>query len=360
MNGSGGIHAAVISQFPDSSRVLFLAFVGSPPRMLNVNLIAWDNGVGLSQDIRLIARVLGESGMSVHVQPQMGRGKLRKWFGPYVRRADVEWRRLCRKPPFDVNLMLEHIRPELLRAARSNVFIPNPEWCTPKDMQRLPAMHRVLAKTGHAEIIFRARGCSVEPVGFTSDDCFDPGVARRRSFFHLAGRSSAKRTQTVLEAWQRHPEWPPLTVVQHPRIAKEQVVADNIVHRIDYVDRAELQWMQNQNLFHLCPSETEGFGHYLMEALSVGAVVLTTDAEPMNELVTPERGILIPYASNAPQNLATRYQVDIAGIEAAVETALALDDCEIAGRSRAAREFYLRNDAVFRDRLSRAVVAAAG
>lgn len=327
--------------------------------MLNINLIAWDNGVGLSQDIRLIARVLGDSGMTVHVQPQLGRGKLRKWFGPHLRRAGVEWRRLRRQPPFDVNLMIEHIRPELLRAARSNLFIPNPEWCTPKDMQQLPAMQRVLAKTVHAETIFRARGCSVEPVGFTSDDCFDPGVPRHHEFFHLAGRSSAKRTQVVLEAWRCHPEWPRLTVVQHPRIARERIVADNIAHRIDYVDRAELQRMQNAHLFHLCPSETEGFGHYLMEALSVGAVVLTTDAEPMNELVTAERGILIPYASNAPQNLATRYQVDVAGVEAAVEAALALDDCEIARRSRAAREFYLRNDAVFRDRLSRAVAAAA-
>ena len=38
---------------------------------------------------------------------------------------------------------------------------------------------------------------------------------------------------------------------------------------------AELREIQNANLFHLCPSETEGFGHYIVEALSVGAIVLT-------------------------------------------------------------------------------------
>lgn len=327
--------------------------------MLRVNLIAWANGVGLSQDISLIAHALRESGMEVHVQPQMGRGKLRKWFGPSVRRVGIEWRRLRRLPPYDVNLMLEHIRPELVRGARRNVFIPNPEWCAPRDVGLLPAMDGVLTKTWHAEPIFRMFGCRVEHTGFTSVDRHDPGVPRQRSFFHLAGRSTAKGTQAVLEAWRRHPEWPLLTVVQNPRVARERVRAGNIEHRVDYVDEAELRRLQNENLFHLCPSETEGFGHYLVEALSVGAVVLTTDAEPMNELVTAERGILIPYASNRPQNLATRYQVDVAAIEVAVDIALGLDEDAIGERSRAARAFFLRNDEAFRSRLSQAVAAAA-
>lgn len=328
--------------------------------MPSVNLIGWDNGVGLSQDMRLIAQALGDAGFDVHVQPQLGRGKLRKWFGPWVRRAGVEWRRLRGAPGFDVNLMLEHIRPDLLRAAHCNLFVPNPEWCTPDDVRRLPAIDCVLAKTGHAERIFRERGCRVEPVGFTSEDRFDPGVARQRTFFHLAGRSTAKRTREILQAWQLHPEWPQLTVVQHPRIAKEKAEAGNIAHRIDYVAPAELRRLQNENLFHLCPSETEGFGHYLMEALGVGAVVLSTDAPPMNELVTAERGILIPYATTRPQNLGTRYQADVAGIEAAVETALALDDADIAAKRRAARDYFLTNDAAFRRRLPQAVGALVG
>ena len=133
-----------------------------------------------------------------------------------------------------------------------------------------------------------------------------------------------------------------------------------IAHLNDYCSPAELRRLQNENLFHLCPSETEGFGHYLMEALGVGAVVLSTDAPPMNELVTAERGILIPYATTRPQNLGTRYQVDVAGIEAAVEAALALDDADIAAKRRAARDYFLTNDAAFRRRLPQAVGTLVG
>jgi hypothetical protein len=46
------------------------------------------------------------------------------------------------------------------------------------------------------------------------------------------------------------------------------------------------------------------FGHYLVEALSVGAVTLTLDAAPMNELITVERGALRAGRSTGTQHLA--------------------------------------------------------
>ncbi len=328
--------------------------------MLHVNLIAWDNGVGLSRDLRLIARILEEAGMRVDIQPARGRGKLRKWLGPWMQRARILLRRWRRRPLHDVNLMLEHVHAEFLAGAHRNVFVPNPEWCLPADVKRLHRIDRVMVKTRHAVDIFRERKCTVAQVGFTSLDRHRPEVARRRTFFHLAGRSSAKRTELVLDVWARHPEWPVLTVVQHPRMARVRPQAANIVHRIDYVEDAELRHLQNESLFHLCPSETEGFGHYLVEALSVGAIVLATDAEPMNELVTAERGILIPYADTRPQHLATRYLVGAEALEVAVERALALDDAEIMSRSQAARAFYLDNDAAFRSQLVDAVRTVAG
>jgi len=328
--------------------------------MPRVNLIGWDNGVGLSRDLRLIEHVLREAGLQVHVQPARGRGKLRKWLGPWAQRARLAGRRLLGRRRYDLNIMLEHIKPEYLRAADRNAFIPNPEWCLPADVRRLRHVDQVMTKTRHAEAIFHGRGCGVAPIGFTSGDRHLPGIERRRTFLHLAGRSSAKRTRMVMETWARHPEWPVLTVVQHPRMADFRPQAANIVHRVDYLDDAELREIQNANLFHLCPSETEGFGHYIVEALSVGAIVLTTDAEPMNELVTPERGILMPFARTDRQQLAQRYLVEAEALEAAVASALAMDEAVVQAMRTAARAFFLDNDAAFRAQLVDAVVALAG
>ena len=63
-------------------------------------------------------------------------------------------------------------------------------------MPLLPAFDAVLCKTRHAERIFRALGSDARYVGFTSPDRMREAVPRERVFLHLAGRSSAKGTQT--------------------------------------------------------------------------------------------------------------------------------------------------------------------
>lgn len=323
----------------------------------SLNLIVWDNGVGLSRDLRLLARALDAAGFEVHLSP-IGRGKLRKWLRPLWMRSKLGMRALLGgSARFDANIMLEHVRPEDMRAARRNFFIPNPEWCLPSDVALLDRVDAVLTKTRHATDIFAARGCRVAQIGFTSEDRLDPSVPRERTFFHLAGRSRNKGTQRLLELWRRHPEWPHLTVVQSPREAKpfDPPVA-NITHRIDYVDDAELRRMQNASWFHVCSSETEGFGHYLVEAMSVGAITITTDAPPMNELVEADRGILVPYGRMDTQFLANTYFFDEAAAEAAIERMIAMSDEELQRMGANARAWYLGNDRGFSARLRTALL----
>ena len=333
-----------------------------PARAPTLNLIVWDNGVGLSRDLRLLADALRRAGFDVHLSP-IGRGKLRKWFRPLWMRGKLLSQRLRGGGAlrFDANIMLEHIRPEDMPAARLNFFIPNPEWCLPTDVDLLARVDAVLTKTRHAEAIFTARGCRVAPIGFTSEDRHDPQVARKRTFFHLAGRSRNKGTQQLLALWRRHPEWPLLTVVQSPREAKVLTPeAGNIDHRVDYIDDAELSRLQNGNWFHLCPSETEGFGHYLVEAMSVGAVTITTDAPPMNEMIAADRGVLVDHARTDTQFLATTYYFDDAMMEAAIERVLSQDDSELAALGSRARDWFLQNDREFSDRLKQAITPLLG
>ncbi|MES2199112.1 MAG: glycosyltransferase [Chlamydiota bacterium] len=64
----------------------------------------------------------------------------------------------------------------------------------------------------------------------------------------------------------------------------------------------DLRKIQNKTGIHLCPSEVEGFGHCIFEALSTGAVVITTDAPPMNEFIKDPR-CLVPFSHSAPTHL---------------------------------------------------------
>jgi hypothetical protein len=324
--------------------------------MARVNLIARDIGFGLSRDLRLLAAALASRGHEVSVSA-IRRGKLRKLAEPWRLRARSTARRLrgADVVEFDVNLMLEEIRREYLPLARHNVLLPNPEWFRPQDTQALGAIDCVFAKTRHAESIFAKLGCAVAFIGFTSEDRHDKGVVREPAFFHLAGRSRNKNTEPLLHLWRRHPYWPRLTVVQDPRSAQPAPPAPNIDRRIDHLDDAELRRLQNRDRFHLCPSQAEGFGHYLVEAMSVGAVTLTLDAAPMNEFVTRERGVLVPVARTGTQGLATTNFFDDAEMERAIEQIIGLDDAACARLGNAARAWFLDKDRAFADRLDGAI-----
>lgn len=311
----------------------------------DVRIISRDNGVGLSRDLHLVAAVLHEAGSVVETVAYGGSG-----LGNRIRELELRARSALRGA-VPIQVFIERVYPRCLPAGRRNLLIPNPEWFLPEWRQWLPQFERVLCKTRHAVDIFAALGCATRYIGFTSVDRLDTGVPRERAFFHLAGRSQAKGTKVLLDAWRHHPEWPRLTVVQSARTAIAASPAGNIEQLTGRMDDAALQRLQNAHLFHVCASEVEGFGHALMEAMSTGAVVITTDGAPMNELVRPDRGLLVRPARTGTLNLAPRYLVDVAGIEAAVEQALALGGERLSAMSAAARQYFVDADARFRDDL---------
>lgn len=326
--------------------------------MSRINLVAWDNGFGLTRNLRLLGDTLTAAGHEVSVSA-IRRGKLRKLLLPLRLSVSRAWRRLRGRDQqlYDVNLMLEHVRPEFFTLARHNVLMPHPEWFLQRDRAAFAAVERVFALTRHAVPIFQRLGTPVDYVGFTSEDRFDVGVPRERAFFHLAGRSANKGTEPLLALWRKHPEWPRLTVLQNRRVAKPGPQAGNIRHLVDYLDDAQLKHLQNAHRFHLCPSETEGFGHYLVEAMSIGAVTLTVDAAPMNEMVTPERGVRVAVARTGTQNLAVTNFFDEASMAAAIERMIGFDDTQLDRLGSAARAWFQDNDRQFRQRINAAVAA---
>jgi len=329
---------------------------------LEVNLLGWANGVGLSRDLDLLHDVLTQAGCAVTITA-FDRSRSHAWHRPRLLKARRTWswlRNRVNDPRFDLNIMVEHLRPGWLNLARHNAFLPNPEWFAPRKVAQLKGIHTVLCKTRHAQAIFDGLGCFTAQLGFTNDDRYRPEVVREPAFFHLAGKSPLKGTARLLDVWERHPEWPTLTIVQHPDRATRRTRAANVDHRMGYLPEAELITLQNANRFHLCPSETEGFGHYLVEAMAVGAVVLTLDAAPMNELVTPERGVLVPAGPGRPQGLATAHAMDEEALEATIHRVLGWPDARLHALGAQARAWYEANDAAFRLTLPQVVGQLCG
>ncbi|GLQ98304.1 glycosyltransferase [Dyella mobilis] len=316
---------------------------------LRCQLIARDNGAGLSRDLPLLADALQRAGCDTQTLGLPHRGRLAEWLTRL---------QLARKSPaFDVNVMFERIRPEFQRAARRNVLIPNPEYFRTQDRAALPGMDLTWVKTRHAERLFQALGARTCYIGFTSPDRLDPAVPRRQAFFHGPGRSGNKGTQALLALWKKHPEWPTLTVVWRRKRVEIDALPANVTLIREHLSDADYRRLQNEHRFHLCPSQTEGYGHYLVEAMSCGAVVVTLDAEPMNELITPERGLLVPAQAAGTQDLATLYGFEEAAMEQTVERCLHLDASAAEQMGQAARRWYEDNHADFPRRLREALRA---
>ncbi|HEY0940531.1 MAG TPA: glycosyltransferase [Steroidobacter sp.] len=294
--------------------------------------------------MKLLSGCLREDGHDVSVQAIDDQA---------ARRRRSAWRqlllklRLGRSRPdadVDLNIMLEHVWPEFLTQARKSVVVPNPEWFDRHDLRFLPHVDHVWAKTRHSLEIFRRLDRNALFVTFASEDRRRPDVPRERRFFHLAGKSTMKGTDRLLRVWAQHPDWPTLTVIQHGRDAHApEIQAANIDRRHGYLSEEDLLEQQNACMFHVCPSLSEGWGHYIVEAMSVGAVVLTVAAPPMDELVTEERGLLIPYERVGKQRLTSTFYFSTAALQAAVERAMAMSDEEWSRMSANARDWFKNN-----------------
>jgi hypothetical protein len=305
--------------------------------MASINIFALPNGVGISRDIELIRGILQGDGHTVVVNNMY---------------------RYQRRQTFDLSIHLERFKPELFNDAKKNVMIPNQEWFEPSWVQYLPAFDCIFTKSKLADALFKKLNCRTHFISFTSEDRLLPDVQKdEQHWFHLAGKSVQKQTEMVMRVWGKNPGFPFLTVLQDAKFYKPRMVLRNVNFMYCRLSDPILRVMQNTFGVHVCPSEAEGFGHYIMEAMSCGGVVLTTNSPPMNELVTPERGVLCEPARVEQLRLSCRALVSEETLTRAVVQAMVLDDekrTEIRQRGRA---FFLENDAFFRTVLPEAVAA---
>lgn len=298
--------------------ILFLASL--------INIIGYSNGVGLDQDIAIIAEELTELGHQVEF---------------------VHWLDYEPREKVDINIFLECAYPFFFPLATKNYLIPNPEWYNKPEL--IPQFDLILCKTKEAKRLFEPHTPNTVYLGFTSKDCYQEEKKELRSLIHLNGQSAQKGTSSLIDLWEKNPSLPRLHLLIHRKITYPDL--PNVKKITEYLPEKQLRELQNRHHIHLCLSETEGFGHYISEALSTGAVVITTDAPPMNEFVTDKR-CLVKASSTNPQNLATNYYFDQEHLILTLNHLLALTDQELLRIGEQNRERYLQNHQAFKQRLA--------
>lgn len=306
--------------------------------MPHINIITRTNGVGLDQDVDLIHAALTATGMEVTVS--------------HVRSIPFWKRFLPQKKQYDANIFLERVFLRWFGTAFKNFLIPNQERFPQRHLKHLSKIDTVLCKSRHAEEIF-SRHTSTRYIGFTSEDRSSSDIEKNyQSYFHLAGRSTLKGTRTLLAVWKRHLDWPNLTIIQaEDNAPAEKDIPANVTLITDYVSNEELVEHLNKHGVHLCPSLSEGWGHYIVEAMACKAVVVTTDAPPMNELVSARHGILIPTFQSEARHLGTNFYVDANVLDAQLTELIKADSATKQQLGERARSWFEANDQQFRKTL---------
>jgi len=238
-------------------------------------------------------------------------------------------------PRADINIFVEpyEFTFPYFKKAKKNWVIANLE-CFHSGLEKFPDL-LFLARTRHSYDVLNEKGLQVIYVGFYTTDFYDPHVKREKKFIHIMGQSPFKNTRAVLDAWQKLDY--PLTL-----IGSIPIKTSRNVKTIQWVSDELMKKLQNNHLFHLCPSSYEGFGHYIHEAHGVGAVVISTDAPPMNELAS---ALLIKpripeYNIHHPSDI----------IKAA-HTCMAMSHNEIMKHSQQARDFFMPQRNQFKERM---------
>lgn len=316
----------------------------------SINLIARDNSSGLTRDALMLMKLLHEAGFDVSWCRACEPGLRGQFPTQALLRLQQGWRRWRNQPCYDINLFIEGVVPWWFPHAHFNLLIPNQDWFHDYWRPYLKNFDYILCKTKIAETVFSPWGNACY-IGFTSEDCqvreISPNYDRA---FHLGSDRVRLKTDLICKIWQEHPDFPPLTL-SSSNLPLKTKIPKNLTLIRDFIPTVELRTLQNSHGVHLYPTRIEGFGHRITEALSCRAAVLTTDAPPMNEIVSPDCGILVPYEETQPQNWGTQYHVTHRSLTAALETLWGTDIATRRAWGEQAREYYEERDRAFRQRL---------
>ncbi len=286
------------------------------------------NGAGLQKDTEILRGLLESYGHVVHAEMFNARA-------PSFRHVDVV-------------IFLEVVDARWIRYGRRRWVVPNCEWWYGIWDRLVPSMDRVLCKTKDCYDRWSRKVGSGRCVyvGFESIDYYREDIEREPRFLHLAGKSLAKNTSAVVSAWKQYQIQHPLIIsTANPEFVRLAAGVSNVtvVERFSDVTR-----IMNKCRYHVMPSQNEGFGHALHEALACKGVVITTDAPPMNEFSGIPKSLLVPVCRRMPRMMTEMFEVEPVRVAEAVDKAVQLEDVQLDAMAESARAGFLGDREYFR------------
>jgi len=296
---------------------------------ININLITYNNGYGLTVDAMLLKEFLIKNyGNRVNI-------KMCNFYDHSI-------------PDSHINIFFEIIPSLLTYRSNVNIFVPNQEWFYKHWKIYLKHIDIVLAKTKYTQRIF-GEFTDTEYVGWDSKDHYRNKYEKDyNKFIHICGKSIYKQTEKIISNWEI--DFPELLIIYNSKKLddKNWKKQENIKYINHNVDEEDLVRMMNNYGVHICCSEAEGFGHYINEARSCKSIVITTNGEPMKEFVKNEKQLVnISKKVKLKKTFGSKFIIDENSFKNVIRGIMNMSEEEKIIIGEENRELYLSNKNIF-------------
>lgn len=200
----------------------------------------------------------------------------------------------------DVNIFLEVINPSLFSYARKNIWIPNQEWTYKSWAPYMTMVDEIWVKTTEARKCFNETSnykAKLKYIGWsTIDKGWNPETLKKNysKAFVPIGKNIFRSPKPVFQAYiflkKSNPtvyaKLPILHVVYSPDHIQFHVpseIEDKIVLKGEVLKQDDYDELLKECGLCICTSATEGFGHAVVEAMTVGCNLLLSPIPPFVE-----------------------------------------------------------------------------
>jgi len=192
---------------------------------------------------------------------------------------------------YDVGIFFQEYDIERLAQNKKNILIVNEEWLRSEKLILLQKFDKIITKSAFAKQLLRPYNNNVVNCGFISKDKYNPDIKKQERFLHVMGKSSQKGTENILTSFTTKCKDIPITIIE----SREGCTYDNVYSQYsnftyikNFIAKEDIDIEYNKHFIHLCPSYYEGWGHYVYEGLSTGALLYVTKIPMFLEWLDPD------------------------------------------------------------------------